>query len=286
MLCTPTVMLLLVANLQIVTSLQVYIKSNKVLISKSTTPLHSNSIQVDMADFLISTAFSIKPLFKVASKKARDSIINQGAEIGVDWYANVAKLESRKEELEVEFQKLRIPSMQYPDYFLKPFHAYDEGNMSWQAAVELESAALSVHATVYSTTTSGKRELRRDGDFMLRDNFHSKMKEMFLEANFTPTSIIDLGCSSGLSTLKLHDSFPSARVIGMDLSPYYLSVANLQLRTLCASALVEYQHGLAEDTGLARGEVDLVTMCLVAHELPTQALRYALVLVYCTYILY
>jgi len=211
----------------------------------------------------------------VAAKKARDSIIQQGAEIGVDWYANVAHLEKRKTELEAEFQKLQISSIQYPDYFLKPFHAYDDGNMSWQAAIEVESAALSVHAPIYSTSTTsgGKRELRRDGDFMLRDNFHKKMKEMFKEANFEPTGIIDLGCSSGLSTLKLHDSFPSARIIGMDLSPYYLSVANLQLRERAPSSLVEYRHGLAESTGLARGEVDLVTMCLVAHELPTQALR-------------
>lgn len=238
------------------------------------TKLHSTSFKVSAADFLISTAFSIKPLFKAASKKARESIIKQGAEIGVDWYGNVANLENRKAELEVEFQKLQVPSLQYPDYFLKPFHAYDEGNMSWQAAIEVESAALSVHAPIYSTNATGKKELRSDGDFMLRDNFHKKMKEMFQEAKFEPTSIVDLGCSTGLSTLKLHDSFPSARVIGLDLSPYYLSVASLQLSERCPSPLVSYRHGLAESTGLARGEVDLVTMCLVAHELPTQALRY------------
>ena len=32
----------------------------------------------------------------------------------------------------------------YPDYYLKPFHAYDEGNLSWLAAFEVEPATFAV----------------------------------------------------------------------------------------------------------------------------------------------
>jgi hypothetical protein len=34
-------------------------------------------------------------------------------------------------------------------YYLKPFHAYDNGNLSWDAALEVELAVKSVHANVF-----------------------------------------------------------------------------------------------------------------------------------------
>ena len=36
--------------------------------------------------------------------------------------------------------------MKYPDYYLKPFHGYNEGNMLRRAAYEAESATLSIAA--------------------------------------------------------------------------------------------------------------------------------------------
>ncbi len=101
-----------------------------------------------------------------------------------------------------------------------PFHAYDEGNLSWQAAMEVESAALTVHAQVF---TSQKDELDALGDFRLRDNFHKNMMQLLSKRNFQPKRILDIGCSTGLSTLKLHETFPDAEIIGADLSPYMLS---------------------------------------------------------------
>lgn len=185
--------------------------------------LYASSWKANSADFLISSVFSIKPLFKIVSTKARSMIVDQAAAIGVNWADNVQSLESNISQLKTEFQKLESSSISYPEYYLKPFHAYEEGNLSWKAAMEVESASLSVHATVYSTTAKGPKELRRDGDFMLRDNYHRCMLEIFRERSFVPTSILDLGCSTGISTLKLHESFPLTRIIGLDLSPYYLS---------------------------------------------------------------
>lgn len=39
-------------------------------------------------------------------------------------------------------------------YYLKPFHAYDNGNLSWDAALEVELAAKSVHANVFDPEAS------------------------------------------------------------------------------------------------------------------------------------
>lgn len=46
-----------------------------------------------------------------------------------------------------------------------------------------------------------------------------------------PKTIVDIGCSTGLSTLKLQSTFPEAEVLGLDLSPYMLAVAKYNLRT-------------------------------------------------------
>ena len=86
--------------------------------------------------------------------------------------------------------------------------------------MEVEPAALTVHAPIY---TKDKNELDINGDFTLRDKFHINMKAMFDSKRYQPKRILDIGCSTGLSTLKLHDSFPEAEVIGLDLSPHMLS---------------------------------------------------------------
>ena len=41
---------------------------------------------------------------------------------------------------------------------------------------------------------------------------------------------LDLGCSAGLSTRALAEAFPSAQVTGLDLSPYFLAVAEYRER--------------------------------------------------------
>ena len=53
------------------------------------------------------------------------------------------------ESLNLLYEKIdRSQTITYPSYYLKPFHAYDDGNLSWQAAMEVDSAALTVHAKV------------------------------------------------------------------------------------------------------------------------------------------
>lgn len=93
-----------------------------------------------------------------------------------------------------------------------------------------------------------------------------------------PKDILDVGCSTGLSTLKLVQTFPRARrIIAADLSPHMLSVAKYNLRTResqsPARGIVKYIHAAGENTGLAGGSMDLVSICLTSHELPAEATR-------------
>lgn len=172
------------------------------------------------ADILISSVFSIKPLFHTVAKSARNDMIGRAREIGVDWNQRVDIMQQNQEVLNLNYDNIFDKSLVYPEYYLKPFHAYEEGNLSWKAAMEVEVAALAVHAHVY---TGNIKNLDRNGDNQLRDQFHVKMKDSFASTTFKPKRIVDIGCSTGLSTLKLHESFPDAEIYGIDLSPFMLS---------------------------------------------------------------
>jgi len=83
---------------------------------------------------------------------------------------------NKMETLQYEYDTVLDRQLIYPEYYMKPFHAYDDGNLSWQCAVEVESAALTVHAPIY---TESNKVLRKDGDWNLRNFFHAKMKVAF-----------------------------------------------------------------------------------------------------------
>jgi hypothetical protein len=92
----------------------------------------STPLDVKLAGGFINLLFSIKPLWKYASGKARASMVERGARIGVDWVENVGQFEKEIDKLSAIYDSVRISDLIYPDYYLKPFHAYDEGNLSWQ----------------------------------------------------------------------------------------------------------------------------------------------------------
>ena len=144
----------------------------------------------------------------------------KGLKIDVDWLANVARYERDMDSLSSMYDSLCRTDLEYPNYYLQPFHAYEDGNLSWKAAMEVESAALIVHAALY---TENRAVLDRTGDFLLRDRFHQNMINLISQADLKPQRVVDLGCSTGLSTMKLHESFPHADVFGIDLSPYMLA---------------------------------------------------------------
>ena len=81
------------------------------------------------------------------------------------------------------------------------------------------------------------------GDAMLRSNYSSKLKQLMQQASVMSDihSVVDLGCSTGLSTLELHAAFPEAHITALDLSPYFIAVANheQQQRQVCAEPVCQ-----------------------------------------------
>ncbi|NET36832.1 MAG: class I SAM-dependent methyltransferase [Cyanothece sp. SIO1E1] len=83
-----------------------------------------------------------------------------------------------------------------------------------------------------------------------------------------PKCILDLGCGTGSTTLMLKQALPSAMVIGLDLSPYMLVMADYKARQVGLN--IRWLHGLAEATELATATFNLVTISMLLHETPPQ----------------
>jgi ubiquinone/menaquinone biosynthesis C-methylase UbiE len=201
---------------------------------------------IGLGSRLVNRFLAIKPLANFAKRQARKMMINRAESIGVPWRSNVERLKARNWERELT--AVENPDIQYPDYYLTSFHA------AW----EVESAAYAVHAKIWS-------DGHISGDRLLRESYHDVLTEIAIE----PEQILDLGCSVGMSTLALQAKYPQAKVTGVDLSPYFLAVA--QYRTKEKPTKINWLHAAAETTGLPDASYDLVSACLMFHELPQAA---------------
>jgi ubiquinone/menaquinone biosynthesis C-methylase UbiE len=67
----------------------------------------------------------------------------------------------------------------------------------------------------------------------------------------------------------LKQAFPEAQVIGLDLSPYMLVMADRKAKTMGLN--VQWRHGKAEETGFPDASFELVTASLLFHETPPTA---------------
>ena len=218
-----------------------------------------------VASRLVNGVLSIKPLANLAKHQAREMMMKRAEKIGVHWRQEVQALLSRN--WDAELLSVQNPDLVYPKYYLTSFHAYEQGNMSWEAATEFEVAARTVHAGIWP-------EAGAEGDAKLRASYHEIIKSQIASS---PQDIVDLGCSVGMSTFALGDVYPEAKMTGVDLSPYFLAVA--QYRSQQKQAELSNQksptwvHAAAESTGLPAAAFDLVSICLVCHELPQKATR-------------
>jgi ubiquinone/menaquinone biosynthesis C-methylase UbiE len=205
---------------------------------------------------LVNGLLAIKPLANLAKHQARSMMIKRAEKIGVPWRQRVQELQTR--DWDVELAQVKDAQLSYPEYYVRSFHAYEQGNLSWEAALEVEVAAYAVHAGIW-------KEAGKQGDARLRQSYHNIVKEI----NTEPKDILDLGCSVGMSTFALQEIYPDANLTGVDLSPYFLAVAqyNSQERNI----KINWKNAAAEATNLPDASFDLVSACLLFHELPQTA---------------
>lgn len=220
----------------------------------------------DLLSQFVNLLIQTKPIYKVMKYQARQLIIKTAHKKGIEWRKNYQELEqsAAKSLLPV----MTNPNIVYPDYYQVPFHAYDKGNLCWQAAFEAISATQAMALRVWPQENLTWQEAQT----RLRGSFLQVLGEYSPEI---VKDVLDIGCSVGISTLALHRYLNQrqeepVRTVGLDLSPYMLAVA----KTNDAEGEIdEWIHGKAEETSFADNSFDVVTLQFVTHELPNQATR-------------
>lgn len=142
-------------------------------------------------------------------------------------------------------RRLSNPALTYPEYYSKQnFHSIEGGYLSVEAAVSYDPI------TQYALPP---------GEPLVRQALMDAIQTQ-------PRRILDLGCGTGSTTLMLKQRFPSAEVIGLDLSPYMLVVADHKAKK--EGLNIQWRHGNAEKTGFPDASIDLITISLLFHETP------------------
>ena len=193
--------------------------------------------------------------------QARKVLINTAEKNGIPWRETRKNYETSG--IEQTLTEVANPNIKYPDYYQVPFHAYDEGNLCWPAAFEADSATYSMALRVWpdEDLTWQAAQAR------LRGSFHDVLAQ---HGPASVQSILDMGCSVGISTRAIHNYYQNqqsnpVRTVGLDLSPHMLAVAKAQDTD---GHISQWIHAKAEDTGFTGSSFDLVTLQFVIHELP------------------
>jgi ubiquinone/menaquinone biosynthesis C-methylase UbiE len=210
----------------------------------------------------VNVLIQTKPIYGLMKQQARKVLIKTAEKNGVAWRQTYETLKTSG--IQAQLTDRTNPHITYPDYYNVPFHAYDAGNLCWDAAFEAEPATYAMALRIWpdeSLTWQAAQD-------RLRDSFHQAIAE------YRPTpvqNILDIGCSVGLSTLAIDRFYrsvnPTLHTTGLDLSPYMLTVA--QHRDPAGE--ITWMHANAEATSLPDCSFDLITLQFVIHELPREA---------------
>lgn len=220
----------------------------------------------DFLSWVVNLLIQTPPLYKIMQHQARRVLINTAEKNGISWRKTYQDLE--KSPAKSLIDEITNPNIVYPSYYQVPFHAYDAGNLCWEAAFEAPSATKSMMLRVWKN----EKITWETAENRLRSSFHQILGE------YSPPivrDVLDIGCSVGLSTLPLHRYYTQkqnhpVRTVGLDLSPYMLAVAKIIDEK---KEIAEWIHGLAENTNLPDSSFDVVTLQFLLHELPNNATR-------------
>ncbi|RZC09544.1 uncharacterized protein LOC114417134 isoform X1 [Glycine soja] len=217
---------------------------------------------------LVQALISFKPLFSVLKLGSRRALISTAEKNNIPW-RQMAK-EILESEVYRELDNIQNQSLVYPDYYLNPFHAYDEGNLTWLAAAEAEAATMSIARRAVPDASSTQEAIK-----ILRGNWLRAIEQHHIQysESFVINDILDIGCSIGISTRYLADKYPTAKVTGLDLSPYFLAVAQNKEKSAPPRKFpIRWIHANGENTGLPSKSFNLVSIAFVFHECPTRVI--------------
>jgi len=230
------------------------IKNDNTNIAAEGTMFKSPIFQV--LDFLLGIPIIHDILFGVYRKQ----VVDKSEKMGLPWTEFMDEQWESLPDLEAKAKSLEDPKVKIPEYYYAPIHAYKDGNLCWESAMEEDLWSKLMIAPLYNNAL--------DGDVQMRQQW-LRITADAIKPN--PKFATDLGCGTGLSMYMLDSKFPTIESVnGVDLSTYKLAVCEEKKSMMPESKSSKYKifHAPAESSPVSNDSQDLVSLCLVAHESP------------------
>ena len=235
--------------------------------------------KTSVAAEIVGAILRFPPLWEAASKGAKEKMVKRAGALGIAWDDEIAALRDAG-DWDAMLRDATDPAVDAntPAYYKTSFHAYPEGNLGWDPALEVEVAAKAVHAPVFSEDGA---TLDPAGDENLRASYHAAQAEAMdaIDPSLRPSvrHVVDVGCSSGLSTGARSSarSPPPRRSSAWTClrisSPSRGGHAARSGDPRYAADRVRFEHAAGEKLPFEDGTQDVVSSCLMFHELPASA---------------
>lgn len=153
------------------------------------------------------------------------------------------------DEIDWEAELATFKSIEYPSYYLQPFHSVLGGWLSEMAAMGNRVAMEAVLENAHPQKSLGVRD---------------EIAQLFPEEAH---HILDLGAGIGDDAAIIARRLPSATVTAWEASPFMIIVGRLCHQDL---SNLHWQHGLVEKTELPDNSVDAINMTYLLHECPDE----------------
>jgi len=157
-----------------------------------------------------------------------------------------ADINAIRERMTYNQWKLPFAADQYPKYYRRTYHWQSDGYLSADSANRYD--------------VSAELQLRGAAQMIRRlcIPYLSPLEDR-------KSRLLEIGCGTGTLLPTLAKAYPGAKVVGMDLSPYYIDKArNLTLTNPSIELLIANGY----DTGLPDCYFDGIVSVFLLHELP------------------
>ena len=165
-----------------------------------------------------------------------------------DFFADLRAVEHRRHGARDERILSEVPPGTYPSYYLQKFHFQSDGYLSGASAERYDHQ-------VEVLFGGAAAAMRRQALVPLKAALLGR----------PGARLLDVGCGTGRFLREVKANYPRLEATGLDLSPYYLAVAQRDLRSWSRVQLV---LGAAEAIPFADSQFDAITCVYLFHELP------------------
>ena len=170
-----------------------------------------------------------------------------------DFFADLRAVEHRRHGAPDERILSEVPPGTYPSYYLQKFHFQSDGYLSGASAERYDHQ-------VEVLFGGAAAAMRRQALVPLKAALLGR----------PGARLLDVGCGTGRFLREVKANYPRLEATGLDLSPYYLAVAQRDLRSWSRVQLV---LGAAEAIPFADSQFDAITCVYLFHELPPSVRR-------------